>query len=455
MMDFKSLLRPYHDEALDNLRKWLQINSIHDETTIEKGAPFGKGVHDALYFIASLAKAKGFAVDLCDGYCVEIKWGSGQKLIDVYAHADVVPVSGTWKYPPFEAAIEDDILYGRGASDDKGPAMAAFYALLALKENNLIDDDYTVRLVIGGNEEKGSACLDYYFHQLNKGYPTYGFTPDGDFPLIYGEKGISNYETKVTINIPHVKSINAGVVSNSVIDKAEALLERIDNVEEYLAKKDYQYTIVKHDDSEYLLTIFGKAAHGSLPEQGINAGVQLLDVLGNAFDVSYLSDLAKAYQDVNGRNIDAYYYSELLHESTYNVGIITYEKGVLHMIVNFRYPENVEPQKVMRHLNSVLPGVTTLISSSQALCFDPKSPLVTNLLRVYQEETGDYETPIMTIGGGTYAKESRNTLAFGSAFPHSDDHIHEANEKIFLKDFFMSMPIYAHAIYTLGKETCE
>ena len=115
--------------------------------------------------------------------------------------------------------------------------------MLALKENNLIKDDYQVRLVIGGNEERGSACLEYYFHTLHKPYCNYGFTPDGEFPLIYGEKGISNYQTKGHITLNDIIYIDAGVVANSVIDKAEALLKTKESIEEYLASVGYKYLL--------------------------------------------------------------------------------------------------------------------------------------------------------------------------------------------------------------------
>ncbi len=450
-MEFKNLLSIYKDEALENLISWIKINSIHDEKTISKGKPFGQGVYEALEFIAKLAEEKGFEVDRCDGYCTEIKWGNGKKIIGVYAHADVVPVSGNWKYPPFSGMIEDDILYGRGTSDDKGPAMAAFYALLALKENNLIDDEYQVRLVIGGNEEKGSACLEYYFKTLGKSYPDYGFTPDGEFPLIYGEKGIANYRTSGFISIPTLLSIDAGVVANSVIDKASALLTSIDGIKEYLENTSYKYSI-EEVEKRYLLTIIGKAAHGSLPQEGINAGLQLLDVLGNVLHVDEFNELVKAYQDPSGKTLGEFYHSDLLNDTTYNVGLITYNNGNFDMVVNFRYPENVDPIKVISSIDSKLPFSTSVITATESLCYDPQSSWIQSLLRVYQEETGDYKTPIITIGGGTYAKESRNTVAFGSAFPGSNDHIHDANEHICLKDFYTSMPIYARAIYVLGKE---
>lgn len=450
-MDFKNLLSVYKKEALENLISWIKINSIHDETTISKGKPFGQGVYEALEFIARLAEEKGFEVDRCDGYCTEIKYGYGKKLIGVYAHADVVPVSGNWKYPPFSGSLENDILYGRGTSDDKGPAMAAFYALLALKENDLIDEDYQVRLVIGGNEEKGSACLEYYFKTLNKPYPDYGFTPDGEFPLIYGEKGIANYRTTGSIEIPSLISIDAGVVANSVIDKATALLSSIDGIEEYLNKTDYKYSIESVDEN-YLLTIIGKAAHGSLPQEGVNAGLQLLDVLGKVLHVDEFNALVDAYKDSSGKTLEEFYHSDLLNDTTYNVGLINYNNNIFDMVVNFRYPEIVEPLKVISSINDKLPFSTSVITATESLCYNPNSSWIQNLLKVYQEETGDYQTPIITIGGGTYAKESRNTIAFGSAFPGSNDHIHDADEHICLKDFYTSMPIYARAIYVLGKE---
>ncbi len=450
-MDFKKILSVYKEEALENLISWIKINSIHDEETISKGKPFGQGVHEALEFIACLAEEKGFEVDRCDGYCTEIKYGHGKKLIGVYAHADVVPVSGNWKYSPFSATIEGDVLYGRGTSDDKGPAMAAFYALLALKENNLIDDDYQVRLVIGGNEEKGSACLEYYFKTLNKPYPDYGFTPDGEFPLIYGEKGIANYCTSGFINIPQLISLNAGVVANSVIDKATALLSSIEGVKDYLETTNYKYMIDSHNEG-HLLTIIGKAAHGSLPQEGINAGLQLLDVIGKVFHVKEFNEIVDAYQDPSGKTLGEFYHSNLLNDTTYNVGLINYNNGMFDMVVNFRYPEIVEPLKVIASINNKLPFNTEVITATESLCYDPNSSWIQSLLKVYQEETGDYKTPIITIGGGTYAKESRNTIAFGSAFPGSNDNIHDANEHICLKDFYTSMPIYAKAIYVLGKE---
>lgn len=448
-MELEEFVKNNLSEAINNLAKWIQINSIDDSMHGKENKPFGEGVYQALTFIAELAKKEGFEVDRCDGYCTEIKLGNGPKLISLYAHSDVVPVSGDWKYPPFSATIEDGVMYGRGTSDDKGPAMAAFYALKYLKENYDLGE-YQVRLVIGGNEEKGSKCLEYYFHHLHKPNPNYGFTPDGDFPLIYGEKGISNYESVVNVNLKPLLEFNAGVVINSVPDLATAKLIKDETFENTLKELKVNYEI-KYLDNEMEVVAKGKASHGSLPQNGVNAGLVLLNAIAKHYNNEFLKLITKAYQDPFGKHLDLYFESELLHYSTYNVGLISYKDNVFNMSINFRYPENVDIKKVIISLNKKLPMKTTLLSESKCLLFDPKSPMITTLLKAYQDVTHDYVTPIKTIGGGTYAKECQNTIAFGSAFPGRNDKIHDANESIHLSDFEKSISIYATAIMYLSK----
>lgn len=451
-IDFKKLVKPYKKESINQLKDWIKINSVDDPTTYSNDAPFGKGVKEALEYIASLAEKEGFNVDRCDNYCTEISYGEGD-LISVFAHADVVPATGKWDTDPFDPVIKDDIMYGRGTSDDKGPAMASFYALKALKDNNLIDG-YKVSLVIGGNEEKGGRCLDYYFNKLNKPNPKYGFTPDGDFPLIYGEKGIGGYIHKYQINTPDIISINGGIAVNSVIDEAHAILNKSVNLKEnasaFFSLINTNYHIFEGSQYDELV-VYGKSSHGSLPHLGKNAGLNLLKFLSFFYKDPTLGKLADYYLETTGKKMGVYYESEYLHNTTYNVGVITFDKGVLSLHVNFRYPENVDLNEVKNKINSLDVGFVDSISGGEPLLFDPKSPLVSTLLKVYQEETNDYKTPIITIGGGTYAKECKNTIAFGSCFPGRYDKIHEPNEEIHLSDYLDSQAIYARAIYELGK----
>ncbi|NCA97088.1 MAG: Sapep family Mn(2+)-dependent dipeptidase, partial [Bacteroidia bacterium] len=216
-IDYVELTNPYRNNAIRALQEMVKIDSVYNEASVSPLTPYGVGVEEALKYIGRLARLYGFDVDYCDNRATEITFGKGEKLISIFAHADVVPTGSNWKHPPFGAVVDKGKMYGRGTSDDKGPLIAAFYAIKALKDNDLINN-YRVRLVVGGDEERGSSCLHYYFHQLKKEAPTYGFTPDASFPVVYGEKGISNFKAKMNITLPGIDKLYGGEAVNSVID---------------------------------------------------------------------------------------------------------------------------------------------------------------------------------------------------------------------------------------------
>lgn len=449
-IDFQQLVAPYYKDATQKLQKLVQIPSVYDRKTKRSSMPFGEEVDKALQYVGAMAERDGFSVDYCDGYCTEISYGSGPVTVGIFAHLDVVPATGKWDYPPFGGEIDNEIMYGRGTSDDKGPGLAAYFALRALKDAGLIDN-YKVVLVFGGNEETGAKDLDYYFQKLHKPAPTYGFTPDAEFPLIYGEKAIATYKHQGVAKLEPIISIEAGEAANLVIDEATAILKLDKNIEKALVKTAYKYE-VSHSETETTLTFFGISAHGSMPELGENAGLKLFEFLGSYYGLDILSKLASLYQDSGGRNFDGYYNSSKLGETTYNVGLITYRNEVLSLTVNFRYPEITNIKEIIAKLNELDVLKVRLEGISPHLYFDPNSDFIKLLLNVYQQETGDYESKPKTIGGGTYAKSAPNTIAFGSAFPGRNDLIHAPNEHIHLEDYYKSMVIYAHAIYALGSE---
>ena len=445
-MNYKKLLEPYKIQMFDALRRFVQIPSVYDENSKTKEMPFGKDVNDALAFVADLGERFGFDVDRCDGYATELSIGEGDKLIGIYAHADVVPVTGVWKFGPFVPTIENGNIYGRGTSDDKGPMIAAFYAVKALKDNGLLRN-YRAKIVVGGDEERGSSCLDYYFHTLKKEGPTYGFTPDSDFPLIYGEKEIIDFWPSLKIKIPHVKSINGGVATNAVCDRVQIELDDVKEVQNYLEKHNYKFEVEGNK-----IIVIGKACHGSTPELGINAALITFESLGNVYNVPELTKLAEKLSDTSGKAFGCYYHSDLLKDSTYCIGIVKYDGENLVFSVNLRYPENGNYKDVLTKFDAEFATKSSVKGEpSRHLLFDPKSPLVQTLLKAYQEETGDYKSEVLTTGGGTYAKHATNTIAFGALFPGRESTMHEPNEYMPLDDFYLSAVIYAHAIDLLGK----
>lgn len=447
MINFKKLLECYKKESLETLLDLLRIDSVYDESSLSPSTPYGKGVDDALNFMYEVALKKGFNAKIYGNRVLEITYGTKGKEVGVFGHLDVVPTTSNWSNPPFSPIIKDERIYARGSSDDKGPVVAAFYSLLALKENNLIDD-YRVRLVSGGDEERGSSCLDYYFNVLKRSHVDIGFTPDGNFPLIHGEKGITNYKLIKHIELDNLKFIKGGLASNSVIDDCYCSFKDNTAFIEYLNSMHASFKLIKDE-----IHIIGKSAHGSTPEKGFNSGILLLKYIGDFLNNKELIKLAHSYDDFNGKNLNCYYISEAMGETTFNVGLIEYKEGVLKLTVNFRYPENVNIDEAIKTIKKESKeSIIEVESTSPVLYFEKDSFIVKTLLKAYQEETKDYVTPIMTIGGGTYAKEAKNIIAFGSAFPSKDDHIHEVDEKIDLCDFYDSMPIYMHAIYELGKK---
>jgi len=58
--------------------------------------------------------------------------------LTVYNHLDVQPAeAGEWRTPPFSLTVEGDFYRGRGATDDKGPALAALYAAKFVNESEV------------------------------------------------------------------------------------------------------------------------------------------------------------------------------------------------------------------------------------------------------------------------------------------------------------------------------
>ena len=449
---YQQLVKPYREEMMKALKEFIAIDSVYDEESRDEENPFGKGVSKALQYIANLAKKDGFIVNNYDNMVVEILTNELEPNITIMAHADVVPVGTGWPQDPFTLTEDPDCetLYARGVADDKGPALAAYYGLKALRDQNLLGN-YQVRLLVGGNEERGSACMEHYFHTLKKKQPTYGFSPDSAYPLTYAEKGIIGFVVKANLDVPQLISLKGGVASNSVIEKCEVLLKEDLNLIAYLNNENVDYSFLARGN-EMLLTFNGLAAHGSVPWMGKNAALSALKYLGEFYKNADLQRLYKLYSGPRGEGVNAAAHSEDMGDNSLNVGLISIENGKLKMVVNYRHIETVTAEEMINNIKEASkPFEIEVLGISPLLYYPKDSKLITTLLRVYQEETGDLETQIIASGGGTYAKEADNIVAFGMEYPGHDPKMHGVNENTKKKYLFESMGIYAHAIIELGK----
>ena len=452
---YSTITKSYQETLVKNLGEFVAINSVYDEATASKQNPFGQGVTNALKFIAKLAKEDGFDVNNYDNKVVEITIGQG-KNITILAHADVVPAgSEGWKQDPFKMVDDGTKLTGRGVADDKGPLLAAYYAMKAIRDNHMMGD-YQIRFIVGGNEESGSAGVDYYFNTLNKPQPDLGFSPDAEFPLIFAEKGIINFEVKKKIAIKHIDYIRGGVASNSVIDKCEVMMDYDGNFVKYLADNQYDASCEEYGEKKLLVTFNGKAAHGSTPEEGFNAGMAAVKAIAYFYDNKDLLSLCEAYSNLQGYGIDAYGVSDEMGHNTMNVGIIKYEKKEFSMIVNFRYVDTCRSSELKANIKlKSKPFNVEFLGEAKLLYYPKECTLVSTLLKAYQDETGDVTSQPKAIGGGTYAKEAANIIAFGAEFPGWDSRMHSPGEQVLKEDLFKSMSIYARAIVELGKALNE
>ncbi len=134
----------------------------------------------------------------------EIK-GDKNSSIMFYDHYDVQPVDplDRWISPPFKPRIEDDKIYARGASDDKGNLISRILAVKTLKDS-LGELPVNVKFLFEGEEEIGSPSLPKfvinYKEQLKADVCIWeggGFNKNGR-PMIYlGAKGVIYVELRV------------------------------------------------------------------------------------------------------------------------------------------------------------------------------------------------------------------------------------------------------------------
>ena len=434
------------------LEEFVAIDSSYDPETVSENDPFGFGVTRALAYIEDLARNDRFEVNNYSNKVVEILYGKGQKNLTIMAHADVVPAGSGWDNDPFKLIEKKGVLYGRGVADDKGPLLATYYALKALRDEGYLGG-YQIRFLVGGNEESGSLCMEHYFHTLKKPVPTYGFSPDSDFPLIYAEKGIITFNVSKEIKIPGLISISGGVASNAVIEKCDVKFELNNDFLNYIMKNFHRDEAAIHtEDDVTTVTFFGKAAHGAHPEMGKNAGFIALSTLADFTKNFYLMQLKKLYKDLDASGFNCDATSKDMGHNTSNVGLISYNEGMFSLTCNFRYVDTCDKDELIKKIKEAnAPFKVEIVGESRLLFFSKENPLIQTLLKAYQEETGDLVSKPLAIGGGTYAKETDNVVAFGMQFPGWESYMHSPGEATKKEDLFKAMSVYARAIVELGK----
>ncbi|MCL1632526.1 dipeptidase PepV [Sporolactobacillus sp. CPB3-1] len=452
---------------LADLAELIAIPSTKDASQAGEGAPFGPGPLAALEKMLEIGRRDGFRTKMLQGYAGYIEYGpeEAKDYIAVLGHVDVVPATGKWAHNPFTLHEENGTLYARGVIDDKGPTMAAYYALKALK-NSGAAIRHRIRLVIGTDEESGCACMKKY-NELEP-MSLFGFAPDAEFPLIFAEKG----QIRAWIKTPKSGSSNASVrlVSfysgermNMVPDHAYAILSGADaekwavEAQAALSAINVPFTAEKTDQG-FKMTVKGKSAHGSEPAGGVNAAFLLASALKklplvkeeHAF-VTLLSDTLN--NDFGGERLGIKYQDDVSGELTVNAGVIRFGDDGGTVSLDIRCPIKASLDDLVQTLTASVRQLGLSIGelgTSKPLYMDPKHPAVQILKKVYEKHTGLKDVKLLTSGGGTYAQYLDAGVAFGACMPDYPYTGHQVDEHVKLDDLLLASEIYADAMAELG-----
>ncbi|MGE5678113.1 MAG: dipeptidase PepV [Pseudomonadota bacterium] len=469
-MKFDKIVDSMKDDIIKSTQELVRIRSL--ESKPEPDAPFGREIKVCLDKALDICSSLGMKTENFGGYAGHAEFGEGEEAIGILVHMDVVPEGSGWTHDPYGGEVVGGRIYGRGTSDDKGPAVAAIYGLKAVMESGE-KFNRKVRIIIGCDEESGRwACMKHYF-QLNE-MPVCGFSPDADFPIINSEKGILIFHLEKEFEKVEecscgalvIKRIQGGNKVNMVPDYCECELEmkrdyvdRIQKTIEYLKQKNNANIEAEFKGESCIIKSYGISAHGSTPEKGVNAISQLIQCLCKlplrvSEQTAYINFLDEHIgMETDGTSFGVAMSDEVSGKLVFNLGTInaTEEKGSIG--INVRYPVTKTSSDVYDVIREkIAPQDIKLVvgDGKDPLYVPADNFMVKALQKVYEDVTGE-KAVLISIGGGTYARAIKNAVAFGPLFPGREETAHQKDEYMEIEDLVKSTKIYAEAIYELIK----
>ena len=459
--DYTKLIEKNWEEIINKVEQQIAIKTVSEPETVDGVFyPFGKGVSEAFDLFKTWADAENFESHNFENKAMHIKMGpKTEEYIALVAHLDVVPATPSrWITDPYVPWHDEEFIYGRGSQDDKGPAVALFYAMKFIQELN-IPLNREVRLIFGGNEEKGHMGVDHYFTKNHQ--PYLGFTADLNFPLTNQEKGGLIGITTVDLD-DSIISINGGVVVNAVASDVtvEFKLDEPSSIKEdfsqFLSDNNIKGEI--KIDKVSTLSIEGTTSHGSIPFEGVNAVTYAANFLNKYIQSDVLNFIDKMFHNKHfgeafNIEIDT---DDIEYKTTTSLGMVKTVEGKIELHHDMRYTSVLKDQKdpketIENAILSELPNATVKFEKeSEPFFMAEDSTLVTELLSAYSKITGVKNPKPGISGGGTYAKDIDNIVAFGLAFPNSGFTMHSPNERMPLRDLSEGIKIYIEAIINLA-----
>jgi len=457
------------DEMITDLGRLIAINS--ERGPAAEGAPYGDGPRAALTLARSMLEEYGFEVSDFEDIIITSDTGPAPPFMGILAHLDTVGTGDGWNTDPHKMMVIDGKIYGRGSTDNKGPSVAAMYAMRCAREL-CPDMQRGFRLLLGSGEETGCEDIDYYLSKAEP--PPNVFTPDADYPVVNTEKGritpffAASWDDETSSPgkekaLPRVISVTGGNTINVVPNRAEAVIKgfTIAEVEgfcrEYSKKTGAAFSARKNGNDSGQLTIIaeGASSHAASPHLGLNAQTAMLEMLAampfaETAGFGYIRALNRLFPhgDYRGRAIGIAMGDETTGELTVNFGVLRFSEIELAGNFDSRTPACAD--------DADLPGITraaleregikmTNLTVSRCHHTPEDSPFVQRLLRIYEEYTGEPGL-CLAVGGQTYAHNIPGGVAFGVGVPGIDNKIHGANEHINMDQLLLSAKMFTRAI---------
>ncbi len=452
----------YRDAIVADLQELIRIPSVQGPAA--PGAPFGVEARRALDFVLERGRELGFATEHVDGYAGHVQYGTSGPIVGVLTHLDVVPAGDGWQHEPFGGAIEDGRVYGRGASDNKGPSIASLYCLRAFADQ-VSEPGVRIRLIYGTNEESGFGCMRKYLE--HQPVPDLGFSPDAGYPLYNREKGIAS----LTLSAPRnggriVSDARGGEAFNMVPGKADAVVrpEYASRARELVALYSEEGVVVPRvvvEDAEggVRLVSHGVSAHGGRPVRGINAISHLVHLVAAlASDAGDAEPALRAVDrllgfETRGESLGIACRDEESGDLSVNLGTLTVDESRVEIGINIRYPVTADYGRIESVLRRAVGRSGFTVKEEHhlpPLYLDADDPLITTLLSVYSTVTGDQSGP-RSMSGGTYARVLNNRgVTFGAGFAGDDTRAHQSDESISIENLMRHAEICTLAIHELA-----
>ena len=429
---------------IEDLKALVRIPSVSRGDPAEEGKPFGKTVYEALQAALAIARRLGLKAWDVDGYCGVVEYGEGEEVLGILAHLDVVPEGEGWSVPPYSATEKDGRIIGRGTLDDKSPALSAIYALAAAKECGL-EMKRRVRVILGCDEEIGSLGVEHYLKV--EGQPTLAFTPDAEYPVVNSEMGIMH--TTYEKHYPSQLRIDCGTAANVIPGVIRAELP----VKAVPVHAPAGYTVT-YDENR--ITVEGRGGHASMPEFAKNALQALMKILTVQplpdADKETVRALYALWQfDMHGESLGI----DVTDESgrtTYSPDVIRFDETGVRFIADCRHPFTAKAEDLLQKWDAAygkagFARTDTVIKPGHFIPAD--SELVSTLMNIYNELNGSNSKPL-SMGGGTYAREMENAVAFGIVREGEESMCHMPDESISIEDIRFNTMCMAEAIRRLA-----